>query len=73
MNKTDVHSRLQQNKDKLCQRTNEVHKNCMKEEMLQVITENFIEIILDMVNKNVQETFKKFQENKNREFEKAQE
>jgi hypothetical protein len=54
MNKTDADSRLQQNKDKLCQRTNEAHKNYLKEEILQVITENFIEIILDMVNKNVQ-------------------
>jgi hypothetical protein len=38
-----------------------------------VINENFIEIILDMVNQNAQETLKKFQDNKNREFEKAQE
>jgi NAD(P)H-dependent FMN reductase len=30
-------------------------------------------MILDMVIQNVQKTFKKFQENKNREFEKAQE
>jgi hypothetical protein len=37
-----------------------------------VINENFIEMILDMVNQNVQETLKKFQDNKNREFEKAQ-
>jgi phosphoribosylcarboxyaminoimidazole (NCAIR) mutase len=33
----------------------------------------FIAMILDMVNQNVQETLKKFQDNKNREFEKAQE
>jgi vacuolar-type H+-ATPase subunit I/STV1 len=45
----------------------------LKEEILQVINENFIEMILDMVNKNVQETLKKFQDNKNTEFEKAQE
>jgi hypothetical protein len=45
----------------------------MKEEILQVINENFIEMILDMVNQTVQETLKKFQDNKNREFEKAQE
>jgi polyhydroxyalkanoate synthesis regulator phasin len=45
----------------------------MKEEILQVINENFIEMILDMVNKNVQETLKKFQDNKNKEYEKAQE
>jgi DNA repair exonuclease SbcCD ATPase subunit len=30
-------------------------------------------MILDMVNQNVQETLKKFQDNKNRQFEKAQE
>jgi chromosome segregation ATPase len=30
-------------------------------------------MILDMVNENVQETLKKFQDNKNREFEKTQE
>jgi hypothetical protein len=50
----------------------EPHKNNLKEEILQVINENFIEIILDTVNQNVQETLKKFQDNKNREIEKAQ-
>jgi uncharacterized phage infection (PIP) family protein YhgE len=45
----------------------------LKEEILQVINENFIEMILDRVSQNVQETLKKFQENKNKEFEKAQE
>jgi polyhydroxyalkanoate synthesis regulator phasin len=30
-------------------------------------------MIVDMVNQNVQETLKKFQDNKNREYEKAQE
>jgi uncharacterized membrane protein YcgQ (UPF0703/DUF1980 family) len=48
----------------------EAHKNILKEEILQVIDENFIEMILDMVNQNVQETLKKFQDNKNRAFEK---
>jgi uncharacterized protein Yka (UPF0111/DUF47 family) len=52
---------------------NEAHKNNLKEEILQVINENFIEMILDRVNQNVQETLKKFQYNKSREFEKAQE
>jgi uncharacterized protein YecA (UPF0149 family) len=52
---------------------NEVHKNPEKEEILQVINENFIEMILDMVNQNAQEKLKKFQDNKNGEFEKAQE
>jgi chromosome segregation ATPase len=52
---------------------NEAHKNTQKEEILQVINENFIEMIVDMVNQNVQETLKKFHDNKNREFKKAQE
>jgi hypothetical protein len=38
----------------------------MKEEILQVINENFIEMLLDMVNQNVQEALKKFQDNKNK-------
>jgi GH24 family phage-related lysozyme (muramidase) len=45
---------------------NEAHKNMLKEEILQVINENFIEMIMDMVNQNVQETLKKFQDNKKR-------
>jgi hypothetical protein len=73
MKKTEPTSRLQQNKNKLCQRTNETHKNTLKEEILQIINENFIVMILDMVHQNVQETLKKFQDNKNREFEKVQE
>jgi hypothetical protein len=52
---------------------NEAHKNTLKEEILQVINEKFIEMILDMVNQNVQETLKKFQDNKNKQFEKRQE
>jgi hypothetical protein len=41
---------------------NEAHKNTLKEEILQVINENFIEMTLDVVNQNVQETLKKFQQ-----------
>jgi cellobiose-specific phosphotransferase system component IIA len=52
---------------------NEAHKNNLKEEILQVSNENFIEMILDMVNQNVQKTLKKFQDNTNGKFEKAQE
>jgi predicted nucleic acid-binding Zn-ribbon protein len=52
---------------------NETHKNNLKEDILQVLNENFIERILDMVNQNVQETLRKFQDNKNREFEKTKE
>jgi hypothetical protein len=51
----------------------EVHKNMLKEEILQVINENFIKMILDMVNQKIQETLKKFQDSKNRDYEKAQE
>jgi hypothetical protein len=32
---------------------NEAHKSNLKEEILQVINENFIELLLDMVNQNV--------------------
>jgi hypothetical protein len=52
---------------------NEAHKNNLKEDILRVLNENFIKMILDMVNQNVQETLKKFQDNKNRKFEKAKE
>jgi NAD(P)H-dependent FMN reductase len=44
----------------------------MKEEMLQEITENFMEMLLDMVNQNVQEALKKFEDNKNKEYERTQ-
>jgi hypothetical protein len=51
---------------------NEAHKNILKEEILQVINENFIEMLLDMVNQKVQEALKKFQVDKNKEYEKTQ-
>jgi hypothetical protein len=38
---------------------NEAHKNTLKEEILQVINENFIEMLLDMVDQNVQEILRK--------------
>jgi hypothetical protein len=44
----------------------------LKDEIHQVINENFIEMILDMVNQNVHETLKKFQDNKNKELENLQ-
>jgi hypothetical protein len=47
------------------------HKNTLKEEILQVITENFMEMLLDMVNQNIQEALKKFQDNKNKKYEKT--
>jgi hypothetical protein len=52
---------------------NKAHKNTLQErEILQEITENFMEMLLDKVNQNVQEVLKKFQENKNKEYEKIQ-
>jgi hypothetical protein len=56
-------------KIKYAKQPNEAHKNNLKEEILQVLNENFIEMTLDMVNQNVQEKLKKLQDNKNREFE----
>jgi hypothetical protein len=44
----------------------------MKEEILKAIHENFIEMLLDMVNQNIQEAPKKFQDNKIKEYEKTQ-
>jgi chromosome segregation ATPase len=52
---------------------NEAHKNNLKEDILQVLNENFIDMTLDRVNQNVQETLKKCQHNKHREFERAKE
>jgi hypothetical protein len=49
---------------------NKAHKNTLKEEILQVINENFTEMLLDMVNQNIQEALKKFQDNKNKEYDK---
>jgi hypothetical protein len=43
---------------------NEAHKNTLRKEILQIINENFIEMLLEMVNQNVQEALKKFQDNK---------
>jgi hypothetical protein len=52
--------------------SNETHKNTLKEEILQEITGNFMEMLLDIVNQNVQEALKKFQDNKNKEHENTQ-
>jgi hypothetical protein len=66
-------SRLQKHKIYYEKEPNKAHNNKLKEEIRQVINENFIEMILDIVNQNVQEKLKKLQDNKNRELEKAQE
>jgi ketol-acid reductoisomerase len=59
-------------KIKYTKQPNEALKNILKEEILQVINESFTEMLLDMVNQNIQETFKIFQDNKNKEYEKTQ-
>jgi hypothetical protein len=51
---------------------NDANKNTLKEEILQVIMENFMEMLLDMVSQNMQEACKKFQDTKNKEYEKTQ-
>jgi hypothetical protein len=43
-------------KQRYAKEPNGDHKNMLKEEILQVITENFIKMLLDMVNQNVQGT-----------------
>jgi uncharacterized Fe-S cluster-containing MiaB family protein len=41
-------------------------KKNLKEEIVEEINEKFMEKILDMVNKNVQDALKKFQDTKNK-------
>jgi hypothetical protein len=48
------------------------HKSNLKEEILQVITDNFMEMLLDMLNQNVQEAVKKLQDTKNKQYKAAQ-
>jgi hypothetical protein len=45
---------------------NDAYKNILKEEILQLITENFMEMLLDKVNKTKQQALKKFQNTKNK-------
>jgi hypothetical protein len=52
--------------------SNGAHKNNLKEEILQVITEKFTEMLLVMVNQNAQEALKKFQDTKKKEYEMTQ-
>jgi hypothetical protein len=51
---------------------NEEHKTTLKEEILQVINENFIEMLVDTVKQDIQEALKKFQEDKTQEYQKTQ-
>jgi hypothetical protein len=38
----------------------DAYKNTLKEEILQEITENFMEMLVDMVNQNIQDAKKKY-------------
>jgi hypothetical protein len=49
----------------------DTHKKTPKEEILGETTEKFMEKILDMINKNVQDALKKFQDTKNQENKKT--
>jgi hypothetical protein len=65
---------LDSNKTKIndAKEPNDDHKNNIKKEILQVITENFMVMLLNMANQNVQEALKKFQDTKNKEYMKTQ-
>jgi hypothetical protein len=63
--------RLPQNKGKLYQGTQRSPQEPLKEEILKVINENFIEMLLDMANQNIREALK-FQDNKIKEYENTQ-
>jgi hypothetical protein len=47
-------------------------KKTLKEEILEEISEKFMQKLLDMVNQNVQDALKKFQDTKNKGHEKIQ-
>jgi hypothetical protein len=48
------------------------HKNPLKTKNPASTTENFMEMLQDMVNQNIEEALKKFQETKNKEYKKTQ-
>jgi hypothetical protein len=57
---------LESNKTKIndIKEPNDVHKNTLKEEILKVIAETFMEIVPDTVNQKVHDALKKFQDTK---------
>jgi cell division ATPase FtsA len=50
----------------------DTHIKTLNEEILEDITEKFMEKILDIVNQNIQDSLKKFQDTKNKEHEQTQ-
>jgi hypothetical protein len=54
MKKIDTQFQTQKKtKINYAKKPNEAHKNNLKEETLQVITENFMEMLLDKINQNI--------------------
>jgi hypothetical protein len=51
--------------------TSDAHKNSLKKEIYKKITEKFMGKILDMVNQNAQDALKKFQDTKNKDYDKT--
>jgi hypothetical protein len=72
MNKMDAQIQTPTKQVNYTKESNKEHKNMLKEEILQVINENFTEMLLDEVNLNIQVALKKFQDKKNKEYEKTQ-
>jgi hypothetical protein len=70
MKKTVTQFQTPTTKINYAKKPNKAQKNNLKEEILQVITENFMEMLLDKINQNVPEALKKIK-NKN-EYEKTQ-
>jgi hypothetical protein len=71
MRKTDTQSRLQQNKYKLYQETNKAHKNTLKEEILQAVNENFIELLPGHGQSKHTKGTQEIPSNKNKEYKKT--
>jgi hypothetical protein len=68
-NEENVYPVPESNKTKInyAKEPKEAQKNILKEENLQVITENIMEMFLDMVNQNIWQALKKFEDTKNKE------
>jgi hypothetical protein len=72
MKKTNTQFQTSTKQTNYAKEPNEAHRHFLKEEILQVITENFMEMLLDMVTQIIQEALKKFQDTKNKEYKKTQ-
>jgi hypothetical protein len=53
MKKTDIQSQIPTKQTDYSKKPNKAHKAILKEEILQEIIENFMEMLLDKVNQNV--------------------